>query len=203
MSGGSSTDVSAGFYVMNGQNFNIGFDTTVKAYVTPSGNLVTTGSVKLGDDTRTASAAGAGTIRWNGGVLQNSDGTDWIDVGKVPGYRYTRYYVVSATVAHHPRISRIYLIDANGSKMQVYYSTSDNCSDQGAIPSNGNSFTHDAGSGNANQFTGFGFYSVYSGGNRGSNIKIEGSDDNSSWTQIGSTIDAQSAASCGEKDFYV
>jgi hypothetical protein len=47
---------------------------------TVSGNVNVSGSVKVADDTRLASAAGAGTIRWNDGKLQNSDGTDWTDV---------------------------------------------------------------------------------------------------------------------------
>jgi len=45
-----------------------------------SGNLDVTGSIQLGDDARTASTAGAGTLRWNSGKLQNSDGSDWKDV---------------------------------------------------------------------------------------------------------------------------
>jgi len=45
-----------------------------------NGNIKASGSVKLGDDTRTASAAGAGTLRWNTGKLQNSVGGEWRDV---------------------------------------------------------------------------------------------------------------------------
>jgi hypothetical protein len=132
----------------------------------------------------------------------------WINTGEgagsITGYRYIRYWVVSSSVSHHPRISRIYLLESDGTKVQIYNaSASDNCSDSGDIPAVGANYTHDSGSGNTKAITGFGFYSTYSGGNRGSNIKLEGSSDNSTWTQIGSTIDAQSAASCGEKDFNV
>jgi hypothetical protein len=49
-----------------------------------SGNFTVSGSVKVGDDTRGASTAGAGTIRWNSNKLQSSDGTVWEDVNYIP-----------------------------------------------------------------------------------------------------------------------
>jgi hypothetical protein len=47
-----------------------------------NGYVSLTKSIKLGDDTRTASAAGAGTLRWNSGTgkLQNSTGSEWQDI---------------------------------------------------------------------------------------------------------------------------
>jgi len=52
-----------------------------------SGNFSATGGIKLGNDTRTASAAGEGAMRWvpSTDKLQNSDGTAWKDVGNSPG----------------------------------------------------------------------------------------------------------------------
>jgi hypothetical protein len=41
-------------------------------------------SIKLGDDTRSAATAGAGTLRWSSGQLQNSNGTSWVNVNVVP-----------------------------------------------------------------------------------------------------------------------
>ena len=37
-------------------------------------------SIKLGNDTRAASTAGAGALRWNGSKIQNSDGSEWKSV---------------------------------------------------------------------------------------------------------------------------
>jgi len=47
---------------------------------TSTGNVEINGSIKISDDTRAANTAGAGTLRWNSGILQNSDGTEWVDV---------------------------------------------------------------------------------------------------------------------------
>jgi hypothetical protein len=64
-------------------NHHLGFKTSnaERMRIDKDGYVSVTKSIKLGDDTRTADVAGAGTLRWNGGVLQNSDGTDWFDVG--------------------------------------------------------------------------------------------------------------------------
>jgi len=61
------------FYVQNDQ----------KLAIDHSGINIS-GSVKVADDTRLAPAAGAGTIRWNSGKLQNSDGSEWKDVSYTP-----------------------------------------------------------------------------------------------------------------------
>jgi hypothetical protein len=44
------------------------------------GDVYVKGSIKIGDDTRTAATAGAGTLRFNTGKLQASDGGTWEDV---------------------------------------------------------------------------------------------------------------------------
>jgi len=63
-------------FATNGDNERMRIDS--------NGNVILIHGIKLGDDTRTASAAGAGTLRWNGNKLQTSDGTDWGDVNYVP-----------------------------------------------------------------------------------------------------------------------
>jgi hypothetical protein len=47
--------------------------------------------------------------------------------------RYWRYNIGNATISHHPRISRIDLIDTSGLAWRVYTATGDNCSDSGGI----------------------------------------------------------------------
>ena len=51
-----------------------------------TGNLTVSGGIKLGDDNRSASTAGAGALKWNvaTNTLQNSDGTNWTDVSMSP-----------------------------------------------------------------------------------------------------------------------
>jgi hypothetical protein len=132
------------------------------------------------------------------------DGYDWLAVKyKTVPYRYIRYTVVSASVSHHPRISRIYILEQSTQLLIYNNSSSDNCSDQGGIPGNGTTYTYDSGSGNTKNITGFGFYSVYAGGNRGSNIQLTGSNNNTTWTDIGSIVDAQTNSSCGELNFNI
>jgi len=53
---------------------------TERMRIDSAGYVSLTKSIKLGDDTRTAATAGAGTLRWSSGKLQNSDGTLWKDV---------------------------------------------------------------------------------------------------------------------------
>jgi hypothetical protein len=43
----------------------------------PSSMLAVAGGVQVGDDSQACSSAKAGTMRWNGGILQVCDGTQW------------------------------------------------------------------------------------------------------------------------------
>ena len=56
------------------------------ASISNTGVITSNSGIKLGDDTRTASTAGAGSLKWNASlnVLQNSDGTNWTDVSMSP-----------------------------------------------------------------------------------------------------------------------
>ena len=54
-----------------------------------------------------------------------------IGSGTYGRHRYWRYVEGSAVVSHHPRVSRIDLIDINGTVRNLVTYTSDNCSDSG------------------------------------------------------------------------
>jgi hypothetical protein len=198
-------DIGAGT-VTSGQ-FSISAAGTERLRIDSSGVVKPLTSFQLPSLASAPSSPAAGNLYYNTGtkkvIIYN--GSAWETVGPPnPEYRYTRYNYVSASVGHHPRISRIFIIQDNGTHVQVYNaSASDNCSDSGDIPSGGTTYTHDAGAGVTKGFTGFGWYSVYGGGNRGANIKLEGSSDNSSWTQIGSTTDGQTSSNCGEQTWSV
>jgi len=69
----------------DGMHFYSDTGATVKTmHLDPSGYVSLTKSIKLGDDTRTASAAGAGTLRWSSSEVQVSDGTDWVAIYEEP-----------------------------------------------------------------------------------------------------------------------
>lgn len=127
------------------------------------------------------------------------NGTNWARVGGTTTYNYARYLVGSATNSHHPRVSRLYVIDASQNKHTVQTYASDNCSDTGGIPSQGSSFTFDSSS-NPRVFIGIGGYVSFAGA-RGANVTLQGSQDNSTWTDLG-TVNF-TASTCGEKDFFV
>jgi hypothetical protein len=105
-----------------------------------------------------------------------------------PTYRYWRYVVGTALVnGHHPRVSRIDLTGDGTTRLVTY--TSDNCSDQGGIPDVGQVISIDLGAGNEKIFTGAQIYSVFfssptTNSRRASNITIQASNNNSTWTTI-------------------
>jgi hypothetical protein len=57
--------------------------------IDPDGYVSVTKSIKLGDDTRTAAAAEAGTIRWDGASVQYSNGSDWNNINEAPPSNFT------------------------------------------------------------------------------------------------------------------
>lgn len=128
------------------------------------------------------------------------NGTSWAKVDATTTYNYARYLVGAATNNHHPRCSRLYVIDANENKHTVQTYTSDNCSDTGGIPSQGSSFTFDSTS-NPRSFIGIGGYVSFGGGTRGAYVTLQVSQDNSTYISLG-TVDF-TASSCGEKEFFV
>jgi len=128
------------------------------------------------------------------------NGTDWVKVDATATYSYARYLVGAATNSHHPRCSRLYVIDSNENKHTVQSYASDNCSDTGGIPSQGSSFTFDSSS-NPRSFIGIGGYVSFGGGTRGAYVTLQVSQDNSTYINLG-TVDF-TASSCGEKEFFV
>jgi hypothetical protein len=95
------------------ETFNIDID----------GNCAARGSIKLGDDTKAAATAGAGTMRYRNNQLQISDGSNWVAVYEPPndgtsthpfasaweskqlGYSNGNYYVMINTTMHHVYIN--------------------------------------------------------------------------------------------------
>jgi len=86
----------AGMQLAVTTNHHLGFKTSnaERMRIDPDGYVSLTKSIKLGDDGRSAATAGAGTLRWNGGKLQSSDGTDWFDIS--PASPYLIDYLVIA-----------------------------------------------------------------------------------------------------------
>tara|TARA_Y100000310_G_C20451530_1_gene700978 strand:- start:329 stop:907 length:579 start_codon:yes stop_codon:yes gene_type:complete len=130
-------------------------------------------------------------------------GGGWVtlDTSSAPVYRYARYRV-STGATHHPRASRLHVIDSNDNKYTVQTYTSDNCDDSGGIPANTATFTYDLGSGNSATWTGIGFYSTYEGGLRSTTVYLDQSTDNSTWVTVGSAT-ALADSECGELNFTV
>ena len=96
----------------------------------------------------------------------------------------------------------MWVTDSNGNKYNVNVATSDNCSDSGTVPSTGDSYVHDLGSGNSATWTGIGLYSTYEGGARSAVVYLDRSTDNSTWVTVGS-VTALANSECGELDFTV
>jgi len=130
----------------------------------------------------------SGNIRVNTDTdkLEYYDGSDWQELG-LTRYRYLRYKVDSASVQHHPRVSRLIIEDAFGVQYDIEVFTSDNCADSGTIPSVGTAYTLDLGAGNEVILDGgkAGGYGTFSGGTRGANVEVLGSNDNINYTSIG------------------
>lgn len=115
-------------------------------------------------------------------------------------YRYWRYVEGSAVVGHHPRVSRIDLMDASSNATRLITYTSDNCSDSGEYIIG--TVSIDLGAGNEKWFTNARTYSVYAGGTRSANVTVQYSSNNSTWTTAFTLIMANynypsGSASCG------
>lgn len=122
----------------------------------------------------------------------------------LPSARYWRYLCGTATDGHHPRVSRIMLMQGVSSTTIVTF-TGDNCGDSGTIPGNGNSYSYDFGPGDV-AITDAKTYNVYGGGSRGANVSIQSSPDNSTWTTrysgIMSSAQSPTPLSCGLHSIY-
>ena len=92
-------------------------------------------------------------------------------------HRYWRYVEGTAVAGHHPRVSRIWLIKKDGSKVNAVVYTGDNQSDVGTYQV-GTSPTYDAGT--PIEVTGYGVYHVTTT-YRSSYATLQWSDDGSNW----------------------
>ena len=150
--------------------------------------------------------AANGMMRYNttNAEMEAYEDGDWVKLHTTTAtrYRYARYRVSTGLISHHPRFARVWVTDSSGAKYNANVAVSDNCSDSGTVPSDGDSWTYDLGSGNSAIWVGLGLYSTYEGGDRSATVYLDGSNDNSSWTAIGS-VAARSQAQCGELDFTV
>lgn len=108
-------------------------------------------------------------------------------------HRYWRYRVGATINGHHPRAARLWLQPYNSALVNVQTYTSDNCSDSGTIPNNGETFVYDFGS--PTWVVSAGCYVSYGGGARNAYIYVDYSDDNSNWTNYYSA--QMNASSCG------
>ena len=82
--------------------------TSTKLAVSNTG-IEVTGSIKMGDDTRTAAAAGAGTFRFNNNNIEISNGDDWVGLsvqGNAPnGMHYYNIPHSTAGILEHYALS--------------------------------------------------------------------------------------------------
>jgi hypothetical protein len=120
----------------------------------------------------------------------------------LPGaHRYWRFRVGAGVSAHFPRVSRIGFTvnnsttSSHGTDYDAVVFTSDNCSDSGAIPTNGLSYSYDFGS--AVEISGHYIYSTYNGGDRSATCYVEWSDNNSSWNTIWTGPVSNNVNQCG------
>jgi hypothetical protein len=115
-------------------------------------------------------------------------------------HRYWRYRIGAAISggSHFPRMSRLGLTTnegGSGTDYTIYTANADNCADNGAIPGEGTVYSYDFGT--AKTVIGSFFYSVFNGGYRGSNVFIEWSDNNSSWTTAWTGPISNNGSQCG------
>jgi hypothetical protein len=102
----------------------------VQAYSVFAGGLRSSNyTVQYSDDNSTWTTAFTGVMSNNSscGIITGTG----IGNGSYGNHRYWRYVEGSAVVSHHPRVSRIDLIDVNGTIRNLITYTSDNCSDSG------------------------------------------------------------------------
>lgn len=104
--------------------------TSVKIYSTYSGGLRSSNySIQYSDDNSTWTTAFTGVMSNNSSCgYQTGSGTGSISVGS---HRYWRYVEGSAIASHHPRCSRIILMDVTGKEYTIVKYAVDNCSDSG------------------------------------------------------------------------
>lgn len=103
---------------------------SVQAYSVFNGGLRSANyTIQYSDDNSNWTTAFTGVMSNNSscGIIT---GTGFGD-GSYGRHKYWRYVEGSAVVSHHPRVSRIDLIDVSGKVLNLITYTSDNCSDSG------------------------------------------------------------------------
>ena len=128
----------------------------------------------------------------------------WLDQNLNPSvtpattsHQYWRAVIYGLNQSHWPRMSKLYMYEADGTRREHKSFTSDNCSDQGSIPSEGGVYTTDFGSSSYN-FTNVGIYSTYNGGTRTGYADVYYSDDGNTWTYSFTSV-VTNANQCGER----
>lgn len=109
-------------------------------------------------------------------------------------HRYWRVVIFGINNSHWPRMSSLELYEADGTQRTHTNFDSDNCNDQGKIPSEGEIF--DADYTNNYNFTNVGIYSTYNGGTRSGYADVYYSDDNIRWTYSFTSV-VSNNAQCG------
>ena len=107
-------------------------------------------------------------------------------------HRYWRYVEGSATASHHPRCSRIMLVDDTGTANTIITYVADNCVDSGTYLVG--TVSYDFGAGNTKRIMYAQIYHVTTAV-RGSNYTVQFSDDNTNWTTAFTGV--MSASVCG------
>lgn len=149
----------------------------------------------IGNQSAAYNAGGAWTQSSGGlnyGKLSNTDihaiqssGTNTgflmtVDSGENGEFQYWRYVEGSTTTGHHPRVSRLILVDENDVEHNMVVYTSDNCSDVGTYQV-GTSPTYNHGS--KLRAKTMRAYNVVNA-TRGANFTLQGSNDGSNWTSV-------------------
>jgi len=98
------------------------------------------------------------------------------------GFRYWRYRITTVVDQHHPRVSRIDLLDASNNEYNVITYVADNCTDEGTIPSLSTNIDKDFGAGNLVDATNAQIYNTFTGGRRAANVEVYYSSDGVSYT---------------------
>lgn len=126
----------------------------------------------------TASTINAATYKYTA-ITSGSGNVSFNESSALAAPRYWRYVEGAAVVSHHPRVSRIDLIDGDTNATRLVTYTSDNCSDSGEYQIGTRSI--DLGAGNEKWFVNARIYSVFNGA-RSANFTLQYSYDNASWT---------------------
>jgi len=104
----------------------------VRAFTVTTAARAANYTVEYSDDNSTWTAAWTGTmtsLSTSGGVIQGTGGG-----GSYGVHRYWRYRVTGTVTGHHPRVSRIFFVDATGYEIDVVRFGEDNMADSGSIP---------------------------------------------------------------------